>query len=45
MQGKRDKGGNDGNHELLMQQKLTPGLILVGDIDEHTQRRLEAAVS
>ena len=36
MQGERDKGGNGGNHELLMQQKPTPGRIFVRDIDEHT---------
>jgi hypothetical protein len=36
MQRERDKRGNDGNYEILMEQKPTPGRILVRDIDEHT---------
>jgi hypothetical protein len=44
MEGGRDEGRNDGNHEPLVQQELAPGRIFVRDIDQYAKHRLETAV-
>ena len=44
MEGGRDEGRNDRNHEPLVQQELTPGRIFVRDIDQDAKHRLETAI-